>query len=370
MPPISVLVKPSSGNCNLRCEYCFYYDTMEKREQASYGFMTEETLEAVIRQVLDYAEGSCTIAYQGGEPTLRGLSFFEKSIELQKKYNQKQVKIFNAIQTNGYALDPAWAEFFRRNSFLVGVSLDGAPKLHDYYRKNPKGGGSFSHVMRNVELLQKNGVEFNILSVVNAKTAPHIKRSYEFYRKNHLNYLQFIACLDPLGEVPGGREYSLTPEMYGTFLMELFHLWYEDLRQDRQPYIRQLENYIGMLLGLEPESCDMRGSCGLQYVVEADGSVYPCDFYVIDRYRLGNFKTDTVERIDQVREQKRFIIDSQQKEAACADCRYRALCRGGCRRNRRAEDGYHQYFCKSYQMFFDACLPGMVEIAQHISRQR
>lgn len=370
MPPISVLIKPSSGNCNLRCKYCFYYDTMEKREQASYGFMTEETLEAVIRQVLAYAEGSCTIAYQGGEPTLSGLPFFEKSIEFQKKYNQNHVKIFNAIQTNGYQIDQAWADFFRQNNFLVGVSLDGGPKVHDYYRKTPKGEGSFFQVMKNLELLQKAGVEFNILSVVNAKTAPHIKRNYEFYRKNHLNYLQFIACLDPLGEVPGGKEYSLTPEMYGTFLTQLFDLWYEDLRQNKQPYIRQFENYIALILGQGPESCDMRGICGLQYVVEADGAVYPCDFYVIDQYRLGNFKTDTVEMIDQVREQTCFIVDSQQKEAICTDCKYQSLCRGGCRRNRRAEERHHQYFCKSYQMFFDACLPRMMGIAKNISRRR
>lgn len=368
MPPISVLIKPSSGNCNLRCEYCFYYDTMSKREQSSYGFMSLETLEAVIREVLAYAEGSCTIAYQGGEPTLSGLPFFEKSMEFQKKYNVNNVKIFNAIQTNGYHLDQAWAEFFRDNGFLVGVSLDGGPKVHDRYRKNPSGDGSFYQIMRNVELLQKVGVEFNILSVVNGTTASQIKKTYEFYRKNHLDYLQFIACLDPLEEEPGGREYSLTPEIYGQFLINLFDLWYQDLRQGKQPYIRQFENYIAMLLGQMPESCDMRGICGMQYVVEADGSVYPCDFYVIDQYRLGNFCTDPVETIDRVREEVGFIAESEQKEEKCYECRYQALCRGGCRRNRQKENGHHQYFCRSYEMFFDACLPRMVEIARNISR--
>lgn len=370
MPPISVLIKPSSGNCNLRCEYCFYYDTMSKREQPSYGFMDLDTLEAVIRQVLAYAEGSCTIAYQGGEPTLSGLPFFEKSIEFQKIYNVNHVRIDNAIQTNGYALDDRWASFFVRNHFLVGVSLDGGPKLHDYYRKTVPGGGSFSQVMRNVEMLAKAGVEFNILSVVNAKTAPHIRKTYEFYRKNHLDYLQFIACLDPLLEEPGTRDYSLTPEVYGRFLIDLFELWDRDLRQGKQPYIRQFENYIAILLGQMPESCDMRGTCGKQYVVEADGSVYPCDFYVLDRYRLGNFRMDSVEEIDRAREETCFIQDSLMKEETCGTCRYAALCRGGCRRTRQEEHGHHQYFCLSYQMFFDACLPRMIEIARQIGGGR
>lgn len=367
MPPINLLIKPSSGNCNLRCEYCFYYDTMEKRQQASYGYMTTDTLEAVIREALSFAEGSCTIAYQGGEPTLSGLAFFEKSVEFQNQYNRNGITIHNAIQTNGYMLDEAWAEFFVRNHFLVGVSLDGGPRVHDVYRLTPNGEGSFERVMKNIEMLQHAGVEFNILSVVNGKTAPHIRRNYQFYKKNHLDYLQFIACLDPYGEKPGQKDYSLTPELYGTFLVELFGLWFEDLKQGKQPYIRQFENYIAILLGQMPESCDMRGTCGMQYVVEADGAVYPCDFYVMDEYRLGNFNQNTVEEIDRVREEKKFIAQSLEKEKACSECRYETLCRGGCRRTRLTGEDHHQYFCRSYQMFFDACLPTMLSIAQRIA---
>lgn len=369
MSPISVLIKPASGNCNLRCDYCFYYDTMSKREQSSYGYMTLETLKAVISRVLAYAEGRCTIAYQGGEPTLCGLEFFQKSMEFQKKYNRNHVRIENTLQTNGYHLNRSWAEFFKENHFLVGVSLDGGPKLHDRYRRTQSGKGSFFSVMEHVELLKKSGVNFNILSVVNGLTAPQIKKNYEFYRKNHLDFLQFIACLDPLGEQPGGRDYSLTPEVYGQFLIDLFDLWYQDLQSGKQPYIRQFENYISMLLGQAPESCDMRGVCGLQYVVEADGSVYPCDFYVLDRYRLGNLNADTIEMIDEARKRTGFLEVSEHKEMACLKCRYYGMCRGGCRRNRQPEAGYHQYFCKSYEMFFDTCLPRMMEIAENVRRR-
>lgn len=363
MPPVSLLVKPSSGNCNLRCDYCFYYDTMEKRQQASYGFMSEETLEALIKRALAFATKSCTIAYQGGEPTLRGLDFFSRSIELEEKYNKNHIPIHHAIQTNGYHLDRQWAKFFRDNHFLVGVSLDGGPKLHDQYRRTPTGEGSFYRVMEHVELLKRERVDFNILSVVNGQTAPHIRKTYQFYKKNGLNYLQFIACLDPLGEEPGKREYSLTPQVYGRFLTELFELWYEDLKAGRQPYIRQFENYIALLLGQPPEACDMRGICSKQYVVEADGGVYPCDFYVLDEYRLGNVHRNTFEEIDQAREKLGFVRESMKKEEGCEKCRYYALCRGGCRRTRLETAGNHQYFCEAYHMFFDACLPGMMEIA-------
>ncbi|SHO54017.1 anaerobic sulfatase maturase [Anaerocolumna xylanovorans] len=363
MPPISVLIKPSSGNCNLRCNYCFYYDTISKRSQPNYGFMSEAVLEQVLQKVLAYAEGECTIAYQGGEPTLIGLDFFKKSIELQHKYNINHVKIYNAIQTNGYYSDKEWARFYAENNFLVGVSLDGGPKTHDLYRLNAKGEGSFYRVMDTISLFKKYNVQFNILSVVNSKTASQIERNYEFYKKHNLKYLQFIACLDPIGEEPGQRDYSLLPEAYGEFLIKLFHLWYQDLLQDTQPYIRQFENYISILLGYAPESCDMKGICGKQYVVEADGSVYPCDFYVMDEYLLGNFCNSTVEQIDDSRSRIGFIEKSLHHDAACDECKFYAICRGGCTRNRQLAEPYHQHFCKSYQMFFEACLPQMLEIA-------
>lgn len=367
MPPVNLLIKPASGNCNMRCAYCFYYDTMSKRSQASYGFMSLKMLESVLEKALSYAEGSCTVAYQGGEPSLCGLDFFKKSIELQKKYNVNGVKILNAFQSNGYGLTREWIDFFAENKILVGVSLDGGPKLHDCYRKNTKGEGTFFRIMENIGLLKKAGVDFNILSVVNGKTAPAIKKTYEFYRKNGLDYLQFIACLDPLGEEPGGREYSLTPQAYGQFLIDLFEMWFDDLKMGRQPYIRQFENYIAILLGQKPESCDMNGICGIQYTIEADGSVYPCDFYVIDEYRLGNLCENSMAEIDRAREESNFIKDSMKKEEICRDCKYALVCRGGCRRTRQKK-GNHQYFCEAYKMFFDACLPALLYITETIRR--
>lgn len=374
MPPIHVMIKPASGLCNMRCSYCFYADEMEHREQPSCGIMKEEVLETIIRQTLSFAEGNCTFAYQGGEPTLAGLDFFRKSIELQEKYNENHVKIQNSLQTNGYALNEEWCQFFAEHHILVGISVDGVKATHDACRKDASGGDSFSRVMHSVSLLKQYQVEYNVLTVVNARTAPRIRRIYEQYKKQDFFYQQYIACMDPLGELPGGREYSLTPEMYGQFLMELFELWEIDLRKGNQPYIRQFENWIGILMGYRPESCEQNGICGIQNIIEADGSVYPCDFYVLDDYCLGNLMEDSFETIYMRREASGFIEKSKNHDAACLQCRYFVLCRGGCNRHRTVgvapQDIGRNIFCKSYRMFFDKYYDRMAEIARSVIRRK
>ena len=294
MRHVHLLIKPASGLCNLNCRYCFYHDIVEKREQASYGLMTEDTLAAVLEKALAAASHSCTIAFQGGEPTLAGLDFFRKAVELQRRLNVNRVQVYNSIQTNGLLLDSQWAAFFRENHFLVGLSLDGMKDTHDLYRLDAQGQGTFNRAARVLQLLESHGVAYNILTVVNRATAQHVEKIYRFYQRNRWGYLQFIPCLDPLGEEPGSQAYSLTPEAYGDFLCRLFDLWYRDAKVGRAPSIRQFENYVEMLLGYPPEACGMAGVCGMQHVVEADGSVYPCDFYVLDGYRLGNLRENSL----------------------------------------------------------------------------
>lgn len=194
---------------------------------------------------------------------------------------------------------------------------------------------------------------------VTKKTAAKIHRIYESYKHQGFVWQQYIACLDPLHAQPGSMDYSLTPEIYGTFLTDLFRLWSIDLQNGSQPYIRQFENYIGILLGYEPECCEQRGICSFQNVVEADGSVYPCDFYVLDEYKLGNLLTDDFAMIEERQRQSSFFEQLKHSSDTCAACKYFFLCRSGCRRHReQPEAAYGQnYFCRSYQMFFDACLP-------------
>ena len=324
-----------------------------------------QTLEILIKKALEEADGYCGFAFQGGEPTLVGLPFFERVLELQKKYNQKKVRVDNSIQTNGYQLAEDWARFFARENFLVGLSLDGIKATHDAFRVNARGEGSFAEVMRTAELFERFGVEYNILTVVNGKTGLRAAKIYDFYKKNGFSYLQFIACLDPLGEEPGKQAYSLTPEVYGQFLMDLFDRWYEDVRTGDQPYIRQFENVVGMLAGREPESCEQRGICSVQNVIEADGSVYPCDFYALDEYCLGNVSTGTFEEFRTSPAAERFVRDSAESLEDCRSCPYFAICRGGCRRNRitLADEKRANYFCRAYRRFYDYTIERFLRLA-------
>lgn len=369
MPPLHLLIKPSSGMCNLQCQYCFYHDIVEKRSQNSYGFMSEETLEQIVKKALDYAEGSCTIAFQGGEPTLIGLSFYQHLIDLEKKYNKKNLAVHYAIQTNGYHLEEKWAEFFAKYHFLVGISLDGTIHTHDAFRKTPSDKGTFQDIMQTIAFFQKHQVDFNILTVVNKKTANAVSKLYKFYQKNGFSFLQFIPCLDPFDSVAGKQEYSLTPALYGKFLCELFDLWYEDYLHGKSASIRQFENYIALLLYHSAESCDMNGICSIQNVIEADGEVYPCDFFVLDEYKLGNLNTVGFEEINQKRKDIQFIERSFQKDENCKKCQYYPICRGGCARYRTMSGGYadRNYFCESYRLFFDHCLERLLKIAHFIS---
>ena len=371
MPPIHILMKPASGLCNMRCRYCFYADEMDNRSRASYGFMSRETLENVIRSLLEFAEGECTVAFQGGEPTLAGLDFYRECLELEKKYNRKNVRISHALQTNGFLLDEHWCAFLAENHFLVGLSVDGIKATHDAFRRDAEGKETYFHTLKAADMLKKAGAEFNVLTVVNGKTAPKIGRIYENYRKLGFSWQQYIACLDPVWEKRGVQEYSLTPRAYGQFLIELFELWYLDFWKGQQPYIRQFENYVGMLMGQMPESCEQRGVCSFQSVVEADGSVYPCDFYCLDEYRVGNLNEDAFVVIWQRLMDSGFLQAFAEQAQQCGKCPYLKICRGGCRRHReQAGDGLGlNYFCESYRMFFDACLPRLKRIAAACMRR-
>ncbi len=374
MPAISVMIKPSSGMCNMSCDYCFYRDETQKRSQESYGFMSEKTLKNVIRKTMLRAEGMISYAFQGGEPTLRGLAFFQKVVEYQNQYNKNKIQVHNALQTNGLLIDEDWCRFLKENHFLVGVSLDGTKEIHDTYRHTRKEGGpTFDLVCSAIRLMESYGVDFNILTVVNQAAAENIQEIYSFYRQKKWNYQQYIACLDPLDEPHGQNEYSLAPEQYGQFLIRLFRLWYKDWKKGRQPYIRQFENYIGILLGHFPEACDQRGTCSIQNVVEADGSVYPCDFYMLNDYCLGNFNENRLDEIDARRKEIGFLERSLKLDPDCKHCAYYRLCRGGCQRNRDWApeiQAYQNYFCQSYRMFFDACPNEMEEIARSLADAR
>lgn len=367
MPDRNLLIKPVSGHCNMQCSYCFYCDETGKRKTQSYGFMSEETLEQMIQKALADSNEECTFGFQGGEPTLRGLPFFQKAVQLQKEYNRNHIRIHNAIQTNGYELEEEWIDFFKQNQFLVGISLDGNQFTHDLYRKGKDAGDSFEKVLASVERLKAAGVDFNLLTVVTAQTAKRISRIYDFYRQQNYDYLQFIPCLNPMGEEKQRYDYTLTDKLYGQFLRTLFDLWYQDVKQGRFVHIQQFENYILMLYRQPPVVCGMSGVCTCQNVVEADGTVFPCDFYALDEYRLGNIKENSFEELERKRKELGFIEHSQKLPESCKNCRYLALCGNGCRRYRMENgDGELQNrFCQAYFEFFEYSIERLEELAAY-----
>ncbi len=364
MPPLYLLIKPASSLCNMRCEYCFYLDTAKNRETACYGIMSPETQEQMIARAFEYAAHSVTFAYQGGEPTLAGLAFFERELELAGKYNKRKLPVSRALQTNGLLLDEKWARFLAENNYLVGLSLDGPADIHDRARPDAAGKGSFSRVMRAAKLMEKHNVQYNILSVVGANAAAHIRSVYGFFRKNGFDYLQFIPALDPIG---GGHEkWSLTPELFARYMKNLFDAWYDEVTRGGRVFVRTFDNYVRMLAGFAPESCGMSGVCARQHVVEADGSVYPCDFYVLDGCRLGSVHTDSFYDIDAACDALGFIEESKALPEKCRSCEYFALCRGGCKRMRAmdAELGCPALsLCEGYKEFFAYALDGLESLS-------
>lgn len=367
MPPLSILIKPASGMCNMRCRYCFYHDVAKNRDISSYGMMSEDTLSILVEKAMEYAEGDCTFAFQGGEPTMRGLDFYQKLMALQKKYYKKGVTVHNSIQTNGYAINEQWAEFFAENKFLVGLSMDGGRELHDSCRIDANGNGTFSTVMKTAELFNRYQVEYNILCVVTNFIARHGHAVYRFFKKNGFRYLQFIQCLDPFEELKG--EYSLEAKRYGEFLRSTFDLYYQDFMKDDYVSIRMFDNYLGMLLGNPPESCGMSGICNCYFVVEGDGSVYPCDFYVLDEWKIGNIRENSFPGMLHHENARRFVQSSNYIDPACKSCKWFQLCRGGCRRCREPfVDGHPTLnaFCESYYAFFEYSYKRMLEMARKI----
>ncbi|MCL2194378.1 MAG: anaerobic sulfatase maturase [Oscillospiraceae bacterium] len=352
MPPLSMLIKPVSGHCDLRCRYCFY-------QEKNSGIMTTTTLETIVKKTLAFADGSCTFLFQGGEPTLAGLPFFEQLVAYQNQHNTKRVVISNAMQTNGMHIDARWASFLAEHDFLVGLSLDGPQALHDKNRD-----GSFHRVMQTVQLFQQARVQFNILCVVSRANAAQGKQIYRFFKENRLHHLQFIPCLDPLHARRASQPWSLTPQGYLQFMKTIFDLWAHDMHTGNAPNIRYFDNLLRMVTGHEPEACGMSGVCGCQFVTEADGSVYPCDFYVDDEWKIGNILEHDFAQMRFSPTCTRFIAQSLQRHAQCASCRWFALCRGGCKRDRDTLG--KNVYCESHQAFFAHALPQL----QGLSRRR
>jgi len=363
---VSLLVKPSSSLCNMRCRYCFYADESEHRETKSMGIMTDETMERLIGAAFAACDdgGALSFSFQGGEPTVAGLPFFERFVRLVRERNTRSLPVSWAIQTNGLALNGEWAAFFKKERFLVGVSIDGDRALHDRMRPDAGGAGTFERVAGNFRLLRDAGVDVNILCVVNGETAERPREVYRALRSLKTDFIQFIPCLDPLETERGAMPWSLTPEKYGRFLKETFDEWYNDWASGRYVSVRQFDDYVHNLMGMPPSSCAASGQCGTYLVAEADGSLYPCDFYALDEWKLG-MAEDGLDRLMDGRLMRAFRHRAERKPKECARCRYFPVCRGGCPRDWvRHGDQPHNYYCAPLKAFFDHAAERLMRIAR------
>lgn len=366
----SLLIKPASAVCNLDCSYCFYLD----READPYKTlparrMSTETLERLVDTWLFYSYPESTFAFQGGEPTLAGLPFFEKLVEFQQYYGRNGQSVSNALQTNAILLDDNWARLFKQYHWLLGVSLDGPQQVNDLYRYNKEGRGTWKRVVQSVETLQKHQVEFNCLCVLSQANVEKPRELYRFYRSLGVDNLQFI----PLAEFdPDGNPlpFTITPQQYGRFLCDLFDLWWPDRRKVR---VRFFDNTAEALAGMKPGTCTMHETCDSYVVVEYNGDVYPCDFFVESTWKIGNITMDSWSEI--ARRQRRFNFAAKKTvpHPECQVCEYQSICHGGCPKlrhgpHRRFED--LDYFCAAYKMIFARSVePLRREVAKILGRE-
>jgi uncharacterized protein len=367
MRNISLLIKPASSACNLRCRYCFYADEAARRSRASAGVMSRETAAELIRSACREAEkgGLVSFAFQGGEPTVAGLDFFRFFVKTAREEKPAGVSLAFSMQTNGTLLDGEWASFLRDEGFLVGLSVDGFKEAHDLYRPDAEGKGTWNRVRRSAELLQRHQVEVNALCVVTRQCARSPQKAYETLKRLGFRYLQFIACLDPGDGERGRMPWSLTPEAYGEFLCRLFDLWYLDWEKGDYHSVRLFDDYVHLLLGDGAGTCATCGRCGCSFVVEADGTVYPCDFFALDEWKAGKIGESGLSGLADGETFRRFLDLGREKPAECAGCRWRTLCNGGCVNDWvSGPDGDRNYYCDSFRKFFAHAEERLLRIAR------
>lgn len=369
--PFQVMVKPRGPICNLACEYC-YFLSKEKLYPGSEFRMSDELLVDFTRQLISaHKLPELTFAWQGGEPTLMGLDFFRRAVSLQKRYCKPGMRINNALQTNGVALSEDWAHFFKDEGFLVGISLDGPRELHDAYRVDRGKGPSFARAMTGLELLKKHGVEFNVLTTVNAANQEHPRRVYEFLRDQvGARFIQFIPIVEHIGEAEVTNR-SVSPFGYGSFLSTIFDLWVQ--RDVGRVYVQIFEMALAAWSGHRSGLCVFEPSCGSAMVMEHNGDLYSCDHYVEAEHLLGNIRKAPLTSLAWSEAQQRFGNDKfDGLSERCKTCRYRFACNGGCPKNRFVSDQgqLQNYLCEGYLQFFSHADKPMRFMATELEARR
>lgn len=365
MKQFSVMIKPASSLCNLRCRYCFYADVSEQREVKSFGVMKTDTVTAMLEHIfVDLDAGDLvTFAFQGGEPTLAGLTYFQNFVDQVKGY-KGNVRVNYAMQTNGIVLDDAWLDFLRAHRFLVGLSLDGDAALHNQNRVDGAAKGTFSQVMAAKRRMEAKGVDYNVLCVLTNEAARYPARLWKFIRKEKIQFIQFIPCLGPLDE-DDASPWALTAKRFAHFYTGLFPLWLEAIKHGQYVSVKLFDDILNLVLRREETACGMLGNCHPQLVVEADGSFYPCDFFVLDEYRLGNFVDMTVRQAFEANIRSGFARDHQVRPERCHSCSWKSMCNGGCKRMRMGVYVDETGYC-GYDDFLNKCFHDLVEAGKRM----
>lgn len=364
MKNFSVMIKPSSAACNLRCKYCFYADVAKLREVPSFGRMTQDTLERMLENIrTDLTAGdSITFGFQGGEPTLAGLPFFREFVRLVGEWDPR-IRIGFNLQTNGMLLDEEWCKFLAENNFLVGISLDILPECHDFARVDIQDTGTYKRVCQAIRLLREYRVEFNVLCTLTNPVARHPGKVWKEILRLDLQYVQFTPCLDKL-ETPGLSPYALSPSRFASFYIQLYRLWEEAFRRGQYRSVKLFDDIVNLLAFGVPTACGIDGHCRPQLVIEADGSVYPCDFYCLDHYCAGNLAENPLHEIYASPVYPAFAGRSHTQPELCASCPYARMCGGGCKRMQRAVCCAPDDAVCGYRMFLDTAIGSLQEIAR------
>jgi uncharacterized protein len=396
-PCFHLLAKPSGSTCNIDCTYCFFLSKDELYPNEKHR-MSDCTLDAYIRQLLEsHRTPSVTVAWQGGEPTLMKVDFFRRAVELVEKYRRPGQVVQHTFQTNGILIDDEWCSFFKEHNFLVGLSVDGPRELHDTYRVDRTKQGTFDKVMKAWRLLHQRGIQFNILCTVNAANEKHGRTVYRFFRDEmEAKWLQFIPIVERASEEtiqianlgwseqPGRKRLLYTQsgnlvtnrsvggKQYGQFLVDIFEEW---VRHDVGEVFVQLfdvtlEAYFGRHL-----LCIHAPTCGYGPALEYNGDLYSCDHFVEPRYLLGNIhKTHMLELLSSSQQRNFGEAKLNSLTAQCQSCAVRALCNGGCPKDRfavsRDGDPGQNYLCPGLELFFTHTMPAMQSMVQLLKQGR
>ena len=352
----SFLIKPAGPDCNLDCTYCFYLQKAALFPETPKHRMSPEILEELIRQAMAQSSPHVSFGWQGGEPTLMGLPWFEKAVEFQKRYGEGKT-VGNGLQTNGIQLGKKWARFLAEYNFLVGLSLDGPAHIHDHYRITRGGKGSWETVRDTAAMLLDAGVETNALIVVNDYSVRYPEEIYDFHKTLGLNYMQFIPCVETDPANPAAAaSYSVSAEQYGEFLRRLFDLWHADIHEGvATTSVRWFDSVFHTYVGLDAPECTLAKVCGSYLVVEHNGDIYACDFFVEGEWKLGNVMTHRLDEMLNSPRQEEFGLLKAKLPEECPTCPWLSHCYGGCTKDRMRDprDAGSNHFCTSYKMFFE-----------------